>query len=177
MLIDRSAASRAAFSYQGVSYPDYEGIKREHFAREQSAMKCPEANGVDRRFIEAFHTEQYTLLPIRDQLLTLIGSLSRQAKLRDIALDVYLLPINVSLIEQFDPAMLATVRARIDRLTKTLSGYDIALNDLSGIAPLDQFADRWCACGHLLQDGRRTVAAQLSRRQPPFDSSVSAVTP
>lgn len=167
LLVGRTPGSRAAFEYKSEHYPEYEGIKRNYFVREKAAMKCPEHDGYDPKFVEAFHAFQYTRLPMHSQLVTLIGRLEREARRSGVKLDVALLPINVELMARMEPALVADLKVRVARVSRALEQQGVTLTDLSAIASNDEFADRWCACGHLLSAGRLKVARQLLEPRRP----------
>ena len=49
-------------------------------------------------------------------------------------------------------------------LVQTLAADGVTAMDLSASLPNSDFADRWCACGHLLDTGRVAVAQSVGRR-------------
>lgn len=161
LLTGRAAGSRAPFEYKGVPYPEYEGIKRDFFSHEKRIMGCPETDGADAGFVEAFHFAQYVQLPIHEPLIDMVASLKRLASDRGVAMDVYLLPINGELMRRFDPLLLERLRLRVQKVSQLFRERGLVLTDLSTLVGNEEFADRWCACGHMLQNGRLKVARSL----------------
>lgn len=156
-------ATRAAFTHRGEAYPGYESVKTRWFAAEQRAMRCPETDGQDLRFIEAFHAFQYAQLPVHAEALALLRALARQARDRGTRTLWVLMPVDLPLMAAMDPTLADAVRARLQTLRERLAEADFAVLDLSDAVPREAFADRWCACGHLLEAGRQTVAQRIAQ--------------
>lgn len=158
--------SRQAFHYKGVDYPDYEGVKRTFFGAEKQAMRCPESDGANARFVEAFHAFNYVQLPVDAAAVSLLASLNALAAPQRSRLSFTMLPVDYELMARFDPDLAAAARSRTAALLARLRAQGIDVLDLSAAAPNEAFADRWCACGHLNAAGRLRVAQGLVAGQP-----------
>jgi hypothetical protein len=157
------------FAYKGVQYPDYAGIKKIFYEAESKAMGCPETDGRDRTFVEANYFHNYLTYPVRDDNVVLLGSLSRYASRRDKDVVVIILPVDYQALGGFDRAWPDELRQGTRGAVSALRTAGVAVVDLSEAASNDMFADRWCACGHLLETGRAVVAdavADAVRRLP-----------
>jgi hypothetical protein len=154
-------ASREGFNWEGmkaeVGHPGYDAIK-EHFTLEKQKMGCPENDGFDADFNRAYYENQYVQLPIRRENLDVMGAFASQARARGVRVIWPFLPINLELMQRLQPSAAAAARARVKQLIAALATRDIRVLDLSELVPNDEFADRWCACGHLLLAGRQRVA-------------------
>jgi hypothetical protein len=149
----------AAFDYRGQHYPSYDEIKARYFAAEKDRMPCPEDDGGDRNFIEAYYNHSYLGGPILEQNLAMLQGLGRDAAARGKRLHIVLLPIDYGLIESMQGDMADQIRQRAATVVTRLQQEGLSVVDLSGQVASSNFADRWCACGHLLLQGREQVSA------------------
>ncbi|WP_428152570.1 hypothetical protein [Brevundimonas sp.] len=153
-----AATARLPFRYEGVDYPGYDQIQMTWFADEKARQGCPETLGHDRRFIEAnFWTNLVRPQPYWP-LLEDIGDLQRQADARGKRLVVLFLPNDMAGLRTLDAGLAAQVDARRAEIVRRAAAFGVAVTEIAPFSP-DQFADRWCACGHLSQSGRLAVAA------------------
>jgi hypothetical protein len=149
------------FTYKGTHYPAYEEIKRTFFAFEKASMPCPEQMGQNRAFIEAYYWNALVRLPLLESNISDLKALQQDAEAHGKRVIVVVLPDNLEDIESLDGAL-----AREARSTANAS---IALMEKAGVhfsrtpeINASQFADRWCACGHLGEQGRQIVATQAA---------------
>jgi hypothetical protein len=150
-----------SFRYKGVDYPDYEGLKS-YFAIEKTRMSCPESLGQQRQFIEAYYWYQYGSRPPLASNIEDLRRLSEEAKRRDKQLLVVMLPADLEDVAALNPELARSLSARLHDAVVKLRAHDLWLLDLSDAAPATFFADRWCACGHLAEPGRRFVAERTA---------------
>lgn len=149
------------FTYNHIQYPDYNGIKQIYFNPEKAAMGCPETLGENRRFIEAVYWHTYLSHPVRQNDLADLSVLQRIAKHLNKPLVIVLLPVDYSDIRSLNPALSENVRARVDSIVSDMRRLNVNVLDLTGSLPADDFADRWSASGHLVQEGRHRVAERV----------------
>ena len=154
------AASTAerAFTYKGVRYPDYAGLKTRYFSVEKAAMGCPENRGQNPAFIEANYWNAYARTPLRAGALADLAALGARATTARKALHVVLMPVDYEDLHALDPALEAQVRAAAATARQRLAGAGVTVIDLTSDTPAGDFVDRWCACGHLGEGGRLAVA-------------------
>ncbi len=152
------------FSYGGQDYPAYDRLAATTFEAERSAMPCPENDGSNRAFLEAHYYQQYVHFPPNPRNVELLGSLQRIASKAGKRLWIVLMPIDYEQLGRMQPDVTGLVRQRADEVIAALRGQGLAVIDLSGLVENSDFADRWCACGHLQLAGRKTVAAALGDR-------------
>jgi hypothetical protein len=155
-------STHVPFVYRGHSYPDYNGIKTSYFQRERDTMSCPEDDGKDRTFLAAYYHHVYVDPPVLDRNIRAVESFVREAEKMGVRVEVVLLPIDYELMEALIPSEVPTVQHNVGRVVSVLSNLGVQVLDLTGIVPNAEFADRWCACGHLQINGRKRVAAALA---------------
>ena len=153
-----AATARLPFRYKGIAYPGYDKIQMTWFADEKARQGCPETLGHDRRFIEAnFWTNLVRPQPFWP-LLEDIGDLQRQAVARGKRLVVIFLPNDMAGLRTLDAGLAAQVDARRAEIVRRAATLGVSMTEIGPFSP-DQFADRWCACGHMAQSGRLAVTA------------------
>jgi hypothetical protein len=149
------------FTYKNVRYPDYDGIKDIYYSAEKAAMGCPETLGKNRQFIEAFYWYTYVSQPVQN------GNIAGLGKLQEISNSVHkrvlfvLMPVDYDDVQSMNYALAQTIRTRVRSTSEALKKENLNLLDLTEILPADGFADRWCACGHLSESGRRTLSERV----------------
>jgi hypothetical protein len=76
---------------------------------------------------------------------------------------VVLMPVDLEDVSALDAGLAAALRARTAAAADGLRRRGVDLLDLSDALPAEAFTDRWCACGHLAEAGRRIVAARTAQ--------------
>ena len=127
-------------------------------------MRCPETLGPDPGMTEALHWNANLRAPPGGARLGEIEQLAREARQNRKRLIVVFMPLPLEDIGQMDPALLAEIRACAEAVVASLASGQVELLDLIQAVPSRNFADRWCACGHLQAAGRLTVAQQIRDR-------------
>jgi hypothetical protein len=151
----------AAFDYNGIHYPDYDGIKLQYFNYERDVMHCPENDGANLKFVAANYHHLFFEFPILDKDLSLISSVGQAAARRGKSLLVVILPIDYELIAKLSIPGINGLHEKVNRVVQILRGTGLNVVDLSATLPDSDFADRWCACGHLLETGRIGTAEKI----------------
>jgi hypothetical protein len=149
------------FSYRGTAYPDYQGIKG-FFMREKAAMGCPETLGMQRSFIEAYYWYEFAGRKDVDSNFDDVQKLAALARSLHKQLLVVLMPADAADASALNPEVGAAMKAHLRAITTRLQRAGVSPLDLSERAAPEDFADRWCACGHLSQQGRKLVADQVT---------------
>ena len=152
------------FDYRGKHYPDYRLIKTAYFNREKAAMPCPENDGADLEFVRANYHHMVFERDPDQRVLPLIASLGKDANQRAKSLVVIILPIDVELMTRLGLPDASALQEKIAGLVQTLAADGVTVIDLSASLHNSDFADRWCACGHLVDSGRLAVAQAVGRR-------------
>ncbi len=152
-----------SFTYAGRDYPDYDGIKVRYFQPAKDVMGCPETDGVDRRFLEAYYSHVYADTPVLEKNIWAVSEFAHAAARQGRAVKVVLLPVDLELIASLSPGAATRTRRGIEKLVAALRSQGVDVLDLSPSLPNIAFADRWCACGHMQQDGRIRVAGAIAQ--------------
>jgi hypothetical protein len=152
----------AEYSYKGKTYPSYDLIKDTYFTDERRRMACPETLGYDHAFIEANYWNNYVrsnwdMVRIED-----FETLAKTAFVGQRSLLVVILPVNGRDIAALSPALAEQVNQRATDIVRALRDRSVPILDLTDTQKPDRFADRWCACGHLVQSGRIDVATRVA---------------
>jgi hypothetical protein len=155
------AARLQPYIYKGRAYPSYVGLTTTFFARERNLMRCPETLGHDQAFIEASYWNNYLRdgwnLAYVDDIMTL----ARRAAATKHRFLVVLLPVDDADVASLSPDLAAKLRQRSSEISHALQTAGAPLLDLTASQSADRFADRWCACGHLMDNGRQNVVSRV----------------
>jgi hypothetical protein len=163
----------AAFDYDGIHYPDYNGIKQHYMSYERDMMRCPENDGANLKFTAASYHHLLMQFPILDKPLSLVSSLGKDAAQRRKSLLVVILPIDFELIAKLGVPGLDALHTKVDHVVQTLSSDGLKVVDLSASLHNNDFADHWCACGHLVETGRQLTAERIIQRIPDMTQNVA----
>jgi len=150
------------YRYKDKDYPDYNQVKTEYLSREQRLMGCPEQLGVDRAFVEANYWNDYLRAPLVPANVDDVAALGGIADENQKRLVVVLMPIDLEDVRTLSPEISTQIREHAVSVADALRAKGVPLLDLSEALPADRFADRWCACGHLLQEARLDVATRVA---------------
>jgi hypothetical protein len=152
------------FGYDGTGYPDYNGVAAQYFEREQHAMACPETRGNDDRFIEAYFWNNIVRPVPWLPNVSDVARLQVMARRSDKPLTIVLLPTDFPDLAAVNPRLAADAMGRRSELVAALKREDLDILDASDIIDAEGFSDRFCACGHLTERGRRALFAALRSR-------------
>src|SRR5262249_22994344 len=94
-----------AFTYKGVTYPDYVGVKDTYYSAEKAAMGCPETAGTNKAFIEAIYWNNYAKSPPRAEAIADLATLNARAKAAGKSFRVVIMPIDTPDVETYDAAL------------------------------------------------------------------------
>jgi hypothetical protein len=156
-------AALRPFTYRGRDYPEYEVIKSRYFEIEKRGKTCPENDGTDRVFLEAYYDHLYAADTVDAGSVRALAALAAAAVRARKRLVVALLPVDYELMAGLRPDLPVMVRRQVSRIVTSLRAEGAAILDLSEGSANAVFADRWCACGHLAAEGRQRVAAALAQ--------------
>jgi hypothetical protein len=151
-----------SFRYKGVEYPEYKQMLATYFERESEDMPCPERDGKDLRFIEAYYDHNYLRYPLRAENFDLLASMAEEASRRGKQFLLVIAPIDFDLMNQLNPEMAASVRAKEGLVFQVLKRRKVNVLDLGDALRNEDFADRYCACGHMVESGRRKAAQAIA---------------
>lgn len=153
-----------SYEYQGVNYGSYADFKLSHMAVEKAQMRCPEPNGFDPHFVEFMHWKAYGLpVAIDTQGLSSLDSLHTYLEQRGTKLITFLVPANIELMRTLENDTIAKVfEDNVTKIKDALDTTKVPYLDLSQALPNKAFSDRYCACGHLNDEGRARVAEEIS---------------
>jgi hypothetical protein len=157
----RRPATTDSFIYEGTHYPAY-GERSKFLNEEKRASGCPETLGDNLRFIAALYWAQYARLEVSQQNLAEIFRLRQLAHDSRKKLVVTILPIDFGDMARLSAATAQQVVHKRNQIVTLLAAAGVQLLDLSEAVRKEDFADRWCACGHLQQSGRLTVASRIT---------------
>lgn len=150
------------FVYDHVQYPDYNGIKEDYFTPEKAAMGCPETLGRNLHFIEAAYWRAYLAQPVRQDHLEDLSTLQQIAAHLNKPFLVVLMPVDYDDMRRLNPSLSEQVQDRVQAILSGMRQRNLNILDLTGSLPADDFADRWSASGHLVEEGRYEVGARTA---------------
>lgn len=149
-------------SYEGVSYGSYADIAANNFPVERNTTACPEPFGVNRSFVKYMYWRNYRPRPEPMKGFDEFVHFSAEMKARGLRVVPVLMPLNADLMTELNGAeFVATARAEARRMSEALAAQNIEHVDLTTVVAGVDFADPWCACGHLTHNGRAEVARKL----------------
>lgn len=158
-----SEARNPPEAYRGQQYGSYAYFSKQYFPREKAAASCPGTAGADRDFVEFMYWRNY--LQGDDPLGGLADVLPRINHLRQQNINVvfWMMPVNFDDLRALHGATgAAQVQQEIGQVRTTLEHHGFPVLDSSQLVASSGFTDRWCACGHLGEQGRRIAAASLA---------------
>lgn len=161
-LLGRDPTVHEPFVYNGTAYPDYNGIKVRYFQPERDAMTCPENDGPNRAFLEAYYNHIYAALPILRRNIAAVADFVSFARARKVDVQVVILPVDYDLMRTLDPKSALEAMNNVTSIRSGLARFGISMVDLSRAATGGDFIDRWCACGHMQYSGRVKVAHAIA---------------
>ena len=153
----------APTTYKGIRYGTYPEFSAKYFTVEKASTQCPEVRVSNPDFV----TFMYWLNFARhDDYASGQAELIEQFKAIQASgniLVVAIFPYNWKMVaDHFGQEAVAKIDRHVAQVRATLGDHGIRVVDLSkALAPTD-FTDIWCACGHLNQHGRMTVAQSLA---------------
>jgi hypothetical protein len=157
----RSDPLKEAFSFAGILYPDYNGMKT-YFGRETQNNSCPEADGYNESFMRAYYYHSYIDYKMPPQNVELLASLAQQAASYHKRLYIVLMPMDYERMDALSSNMGQTALAHASTIVATLRSSGVDVINLSGLLHNEAFADRYCACGHLQESGRQQLTASIT---------------
>lgn len=154
-------------TYKGIHYGNYSNFSQEFFNYEKAKMSCPENIGSNLNFVEYMYYRNFIqrdtsdLLQfdeIRQQLKSIVS--------KGQTVILVLMPINYDDIRALHGDLSVNlIDQRVANIKEQLKEF--APIDLSKSVSDTGFSDRWCACGHLNQAGRKVVSARISNALKP----------
>jgi hypothetical protein len=152
-------------SFKGRVYGGYEENAALYFTKEKSAGTCPESAGSDMAFVEYMHWLSYGQpLNVSEGLLPFVAR-AQWLQQRGIAALAVLPPVNYQLIERLnDSPVMENLRGAVTETERKLESAHVPVVNLTFALPSGVFADQWCACGHLTEQGRREYARRVAER-------------
>lgn len=150
-------------TYRGQHYGAYGDISRRYFPQEKAGAGCPATAGINRDFVEFMYWRNY--LQSNDPLLGLDDLLPRIERLRQQKINVvfWMMPVNFGDLRALHgEAGVAKVQREIALARASLAQHGFSVLDSSDLVASAGFTDRWCACGHLAQQGRKIAATSLA---------------
>jgi hypothetical protein len=155
----------ARIPFKGRVYGGYEENAASYFKRERAASTCPESAGSDMAFVEYMYWLSFGQ-PVRvSEGFPQFVAWTEWLQQRGIATLAVLPPVNYQLMEMLsDPDVLANVRGAVADTERQLESARVPVANLSFALSSSVFADQWCACGHLNEEGRRQYARRVASR-------------
>jgi hypothetical protein len=146
-------------SFNGQYYGHYADFSKTNFITEKKQTVCPERMGVNQNFIAFMYWRNFLDKNISNQLI----SNHRLLKLKQSEVNAvfWVSPVDYEDISFLHgEAKMQEINAYKQNILEAMEGFELL--DFSFKLPANSFADRWCACGHLNEKGRRFVATKLS---------------
>jgi hypothetical protein len=141
-----------------------EKLMKKFFVDEKDSMVCPEGNGKDLNFIEYNYWKIYFENGYVDNLDRLISMVSDIRTTKSVPI-VCIYPVDIELIKDIsDPEVYELIYLNVKKIKSILRDNRIDYLDLSHSLDNSRFTDRWCACGHLNQNGRSFVAYAIAEK-------------
>ena len=159
--------------FEGKRYGTASDIQTRFMAKEKAANQCPESDAVDADFFRLAHWRQSSRLGQGLRFAHELKKLDQLAKHHRWPVVYVLMPLNKAGFERAgDPAVAQKMRQAQQMMLIQLRHMGADYLDLSDTVPTANFVDRWCACGHLGDLGRQSVAQAIADKwlPPEFDT-------
>jgi hypothetical protein len=152
--------SKTKTSFNNKYYGNYSDFSKKYFITEKKNASCPEHLGVDQDFIAFMYWRNFL---DRNEVVKIEHfERFRELKKSGIHSVLWIAPVDYEDIKTLHGverlAEINEYRNEILKATKDLNVVDLTFD-----LPSSSFADRWCACGHLNEDGRNLVAVKLNK--------------
>jgi len=162
LVAGRIPPTQKPFSYKSVDYPSYGELTANYYNVEKAKMPCPEILGQNLGFIEANYWKAYILSQPRQENLAALASVQAEIRRRGGRLTILLMPIDYDDIRALSPELADQIGERVSSEAAMLSAAGVQFTDFSRSLGSSMFFDRWCACGHLSEAGRQSLAASTA---------------
>lgn len=152
-------------AYNGLRYGTYSEFSGTYFVREKRSSGCPEERAADVEFVRFMYWRNF--LQSVDALdgIEEFVSHARRLEKRGIRVVVWFTPVNMGDLRILHGTdAVNTVYTRIAAVRAELQARGYSYIDTSNLVAASGFADRWCACGHLSEQGRNAAARELIKR-------------
>ncbi len=158
VLVAANTTWQQGFTFEGRREPNQGTMAQTYMEPQHAAMPCPETLGTDHATTRALYWARYLSDPINPATIADLGALSHRLARRRVEFLVVLLPVDYDDLRTLDAALGTAIAARAHEIDADLASRRVDVLDLTGTLPADEFGDRWCACGHMGEAGRRAVA-------------------
>ncbi len=146
-------------AFNGHYYGDYGEFSKKYFVIEKQQRTCPETMGVDKDFIAFMYWRNFleknadtSAAQEMNRIQTLVN--------KGIKIVFWIAPVNSEDISALHgSASIQGLSAYKNNIVNLMKNFTVV--DMSHTVPANHFADRWCACGHLNDEGRLSVVSQL----------------
>jgi hypothetical protein len=161
--------------YRGKRYGDYGEFAKQYFSKEKAGASCPDNAGINQEFVKFMYWRNF--LQKKDPLMGFDEVLPRisQLKQKNIHVVFWMTPVNFGDLGRLHgAASVEEVKRQIVQVKTGLERNGFTVVDSSGLVTTAGFTDRWCACGHMSQEGRKIAAASLAAwiNQRPADAAL-----
>jgi hypothetical protein len=158
-----SADTPPPTDYRGKRYGDYGEFAKHYFSKEKAATTCPDNAGINQEFVQFMYWRNF--LQKKDPLMGFDEVLPRLQQLQRKKINVvfWMTPVNFGDLGRLHgDASVEEVKQQIVQVKAGLTQHGFSVVDSSGLVTTSGFTDRWCACGHMTQEGRKIAAASLA---------------
>lgn len=151
--------------FEGRRYGTAKEIQTRFMAKEKAATACPEIDALDADFFRYSHWRQASRIGPSDRFASELHRINQVARDQRWQVIYVLMPLNKNGYERTGEALSTQKIQQIQAWMVTqlaMMGADFI--DLTDSVKSSSFVDRWCACGHLGDDGRQVVALALAKK-------------
>jgi len=167
--------------FEGRRFGTIKEIQTRYMSKEKAAHTCPEADSVDDTFFRFMHWRQASRSGPSPRFASELQSLHRIATDHGWPVVFVLMPLNADGYGRTgDARVTQRIRQTHTWMIEQLERMGADYLDLTDSAERSAFVDRWCACGHLADDGRHLVAQAIADkllRTPDFDRRARSSAP
>lgn len=156
---DSQIGSIKRVEFNGHYYGDYNEFSKSYFVVEKQQRTCPEGMGVNRDFIAFMYLRNFLEKKAYANATQEVSRIQTLVN-KGVKIVFWIAPVNSEDISTLHgSASIKELSAYKNNIVNLMKNFTVV--DMSFTLPANYFADRWCACGHLNDEGRLSVVSQL----------------
>ena len=151
--------------YEGKRYGSVKVIQTRFMAKEKAASTCPEVDAADMGFFRYAYWRQASRVGPSHRFAAELRKLNQIAVDHHWPVIYILMPLNMDGYAHVnDPQVMQKILTTRSWMASQLRNLNADVIDLTESAAQLDFVDRWCACGHMGENGRALVAKAIANR-------------
>ena len=163
LMLSKHKTSITPTEYKGQYFGNYSQFSKKYFGAEKSNATCPEHAGENKAFFEFMYWRNFLQHTNHIDGINQYIDQVKAIQTGGVKVITLFMPVNFGDIHYlFGDAEAAKVVKDVNDVVQALSESGLDVINASEKVSSEYFVDRWCACGHLGEQGRYIVAESIS---------------